>query len=50
MSEVILLILSVPFCLIWIMIFAGPVIEMENERNGTEGWFQRKPKEKGIND
>lgn len=30
-----------------VAIMAKPVIDMQNKKDGTVGWFQRKPKEKG---
>ena len=45
-TTIILIILGIFVVAVVIAITAKPVIDMQNELDGTEGWFQGKPKGK----
>lgn len=45
-GEIVALVFTGIAILIFAVIFIGVAVSMQNDLDGTEGWFQRKPKDK----
>ncbi len=45
-GDIFLIVIGILGVVVVVAIMAAPVIDMQNKIDGTEGWWQKKPKDK----